>query len=89
MKAPAVLSAWVYGIAGVILMILALNYWNSGIGIHVDGDMHTFIINVLGAVGLAMVLTVYFIYKWVLKLQRKKHAAQILQLAEKLTKDCP
>ncbi len=86
-KDPAVLAAYLQGIIGVAAMGLSVHYLYCGIdwaAIFVDYSMYLFIINGLGAAGLILALTSFFTYKWVLNIQRKRHASQILQLTKKL-----
>ena len=85
-KRPANLFAWLYGSLGAVIMgagmSLVMTELAATLGL-ADGMLPGILI---GTAGLVIVLTTYPIYKKLLCGRKKKYAAQILSLSEKLLK---
>ena len=85
-KKPGKVFGFVYGSIGAIVMGSGMSLVMTDIGT-VLGLTETLVPGIaVGALGLAMVLTTYPIYKRILDSRRKKYASQILELSDKITK---
>lgn len=75
---PVYVFSYAYGIAGFILLVigafLAIN----------DIQTPSLLGVVIGLIGLAMVCSTYTIYKGIVKVRRAKHAAEVLDLCNKI-----
>lgn len=83
-KKPVNVLSYVYGCISAIIMGTGMSLVMTDIGaaIGIANGMVPGI--VIGVVGLAMALTTYPIYKKMLSGRKKKYAAQILSLSEKI-----
>ena len=83
-KTPATIFASVYGSLSAIIMGAGMSLVMTDIGAILgltDGLVPGIVI---GVIGMVLVLTTYPIYKKILAARKKKYAAQILELSEKL-----
>ena len=83
-KKPANIFAYTYGAFGAIVMGAGMSLVMTDLGsiLGLENAMVPGI--VIGVVGMALALTTYPIYKKILEGRKKKYAAQILALSEKL-----
>ncbi len=83
-KKPANFFAYTYGSASAIIMGAGMSLVMTDLGsiLGLENSMAPGI--VIGVVGMALALTTYPIYKKILAGRKKKYAAQILTLSEKL-----
>jgi len=85
-KKPARVFGGIYGSLGAIIMGCGMSLLMTDIGA-ILGITETLIPGVaVGAVGFIMTLTTYPIYKRILTSRKKKYAAQILELSERVMK---
>ena len=85
-KRPANVFAYIYGSIGAIVMGAGMSLVMTEIGA-ILGLASTMIPGIaVGVVGMAMVLSTYPIYKAILSSRKKKYAAEILALSEKILK---
>lgn len=85
-KRPANVFAWVYGCTGAIIMGAGMSLVMSDIGAML-GMTETLIPGILlGLAGIAMGCTTYPIYKKILTSRKKKYAARIMELSERVMK---
>ena len=85
-KRPANVFAYIYGSIGAIVMGAGMSLVMTEIGA-ILGLASTMIPGIaVGIVGMAMVLSTYPIYKAILSSRKKKYAAEILALSEKILK---
>ena len=83
-KRPANVFAYVFGSISAIVMGAGMSLVMTDIGATL-GMENTMIPGiVIGVVGLGMALLTYPIYKGILNSRKKKHAAEILQLSDKI-----
>ena len=83
-RKPANIFAYTYGALGAIVMGAGMSLVMTDLGsiLGLENAMVPGI--VIGVVGMALALTTYPIYKKILEARKKKYAAQILALSEKL-----
>ena len=85
-KKPANIFGYVYGSIGAIVMGAGMSLVMTDIGA-VLGMTETVIPGIaVGIAGMVMVLTTYPIYKKILSSRKKKYAAQIMELSERVMK---
>ena len=85
-KRPARVFGFTYGSLGVIVMGAGMSLIMTDIG-SMLGMTETLIPGIaVGVAGLAVVLTTYPIYKKILSSRKKKYAARIMELSERITK---
>lgn len=83
-KRPANVFAYTYGSVSAIVMGAGMSLVMTDIGATI-GLANAMVPGIaIGVVGLGMALTTYPIYKKMLAGRRKKYAAQILELSEKI-----
>ena len=83
-KKPANVFAYTYGSLSAIIMGSGMSLVMTDIGAIIGLTSAMVPGIVIGVVGLAMALTTYPIYKKLLVSRKKKYAAHILELSEKL-----
>lgn len=83
-RKPANIFAYTYGALGAIVMGAGMSLVMTDLGsiLGLENAMVPGI--VIGVVGMALALTTYPIYKRILEGRKKKYAAQILALSEKI-----
>ena len=85
-KKPARVFGYTWGSIGAIVMGAGMSLVMTDIGAML-GMTDTMVPGILlGLVGMAMVLITYPVYKKILSSRKKKHAAQILELSDRITK---
>ena len=85
-KKPANVFGYVYGSIGAIVMGAGMSLVMTDIG-SVLGMTETLIPGIaVGVAGMVMALTTYPIYKKILSSRKKKYAAQIMELSERVMK---
>jgi hypothetical protein len=85
-KKPANVFGCVYGSIGAIVMGAGMSLVMTDIG-SVLGMTETLIPGIaVGVAGMVMALTTYPIYKKILSSRKKKYAAQIMELSERVMK---
>ena len=85
-KKPANVFGCVYGSIGAIVMGSGMSLVMTDIG-SVLGMTETLIPGIaVGVVGMVMALTTYPIYKKILNSRKKKYAAKIMELSDRITK---
>lgn len=85
-KKPANIFGYVYGSIGAIVMGAGMSLVMTDIGA-VLGMTETLIPGIaVGVAGMVMALTTYPIYKKILSSRKKKYAAQIMELSERVMK---
>lgn len=85
-KKPALVFGITYGSIGAIVMGAGMSLVMTNIGT-VLGMTQTLVPGILvGTVGLVMALTTYPIYKKILNSRKKKYAAQIMELSDRIMK---
>lgn len=85
-KKPANVFGCVYGSIGAIVMGAGMSLVMTDIGA-VLGMTETLIPGIaVGVAGMVMALTTYPIYKKILSSRKKKYAAQIMELSERVMK---
>ena len=85
-KKPANVFGYVYGSIGAIVMGSGMSLVMTDIG-SVLGMTETLIPGIaVGVVGMVMALTTYPIYKKILNSRKKKYAAKIMELSDRITK---
>lgn len=77
-KRPAEIFAYIYGVAGVLVLGVGMC-----ICLGVIGDIFPLGV-VLGVAGIAMMVSTYFIYKGIFGRTKKKHAEEILRLSREM-----
>ena len=83
-KKPSNIFAYIYGSVGAIVMGAGMSLVMTEIGA-ILGLATTMVPGIaVGVVGLAMALTTYPIYKKMLNRRKKKYAAEILALSERI-----
>ena len=83
-KRPANVFGYTYGSVSAIVMGAGMSLVMTDIGTVLDMTKTLVPGIAVGAAGLSLVLTTYPIYKKILAARKKKYAAQILELSEKL-----
>ena len=85
-KKPANVFGYVYGSIGAIVMGSGMSLVMTDIGT-ILGMTETLIPGIaVGVVGMVMALTTYSIYKKILNSRKKKYAARIMELSDRITK---
>ena len=85
-KKPANVFGYVYGSIGAIVMGAGMSLVMTDIGTML-GMTETLIPGIaVGVVGMVMALTTYPIYKKILNSRKKKYAARIMELSDRITK---
>ena len=85
-KKPANVFGYVYGSIGTVIMGAGMSLVMTDIGT-VLGMTETLIPGIaVGVVGMVMALTTYPIYKKILNSRKKKYAARIMELSDRITK---
>ena len=85
-KNPANVFGYVYGSIGAIVMGGGMSLVMTDIGT-ILGMTETLIPGIaVGVVGMVMALTTYPIYKKILNSRKKKYAARIMELSDRITK---
>ena len=85
-KKPANVFGYVYGSIGAIVMGSGMSLVMTDIGT-ILGMTETIIPGIaVGVVGMVMALTTYPIYKKILNSRKKKYAARIMELSDRITK---
>ena len=85
-KKPANVFGYVYGSIGAIVMGAGMSLVMTDIGTML-GMTETLIPGIaVGVVGMGMALTTYPIYKKILNSRKKKYAAKIMELSDRITK---
>ena len=85
-KKPANVFGYTYGTIGTIVMGAGMSLVMTDIGALL-GMAETLVPGIaVGLVGMAMVLSTYPIYKKILNSRKKKYAAQILELSDRIKK---
>ena len=85
-KKPANVFGYVYGSIGAIVMGSGMSLVMTDIGT-ILGMTETLIPGIaVGVVGMVMALTTYPIYKKILNSRKKKYAAKIMELSDRITK---
>ena len=85
-KKPANVFGYVYGSIGAIVMGSGMSLVMTDIGTML-GMTETLIPGIaVGVVGMVMALTTYPIYKKILNSRKKKYAAKIMELSDRITK---
>ena len=85
-KKPANVFGYLYGSIGAIVMGSGMSLVMTNIGT-VLGMTETLIPGIaVGVVGMVMALTTYPIYKKILNSRKKKYAARIMELSDRITK---
>ena len=83
-KRPANAFAYTYGSVGAIIMGAGMSLVMTDIGV-IIGLASTMVPGIaVGVAGLVMALTTYPIYKRLLNSRRKKYAAQIMALSDRI-----
>ena len=83
-KRPANVFGYTYGSVGAIVMGTGMSLVMTDIGAMV-GMASAMVPGIaIGVVGMAMALSTYPIYKRLLRARKKKYAAEILKLSEKI-----
>ena len=83
-KRPANAFAYTYGSMGAIIMGAGMSLVMTDIGV-IIGLASTMVPGIaVGVAGLVMALTTYPIYKRLLNSRRKKYAAQIMALSDRI-----
>ena len=83
-KRPANAFAYTYGSVGAIIMGAGMSLVMTDIGV-IIGLASTMVPGIaVGVAGLVMALTAYPIYKRLLNSRRKKYAAQIMALSDRI-----
>lgn len=86
-KRPANVFGYTYGSIGCIVMGAGMSLIMTEIGAML-GMTQTMVPGIVtGVVGLAMVLTTWPIYKRILASRKKKFAAQIMELSDRIMKN--
>ena len=85
-KKPANVFGYVYGSIGTVIMGAGMSLVMTDIGTML-GMTETLIPGIaVGVVGMVMALTTYPIYKKILNSRKKKYAAKIMELSDRITK---
>ena len=85
-KKPANVFGYVYGSIGTVIMGAGMSLVMTDIGT-ILGMTETLIPGIaVGVVGMGMALTTYPIYKKILNSRKKKYAAKIMELSDRITK---
>ena len=85
-KKPANVFGYVYGSIGAIVMGSGMSLVMTDIGTML-GMTEALIPGIaVGVVGMVMALTTYPIYKKILNSRKKKYAARIMELSDRITK---
>ena len=85
-KKPANVFGYVYGSIGTVIMGSGMSLVLTDIGTML-GMTETLIPGIaVGVVGMVMALTTYPIYKKILNSRKKKYAARIMELSDRITK---
>ena len=85
-KKPANVFGYVYGSIGTVIMGAGMSLVMTDIGT-ILGMTETLIPGIaVGVVGMVMALTTYPIYKKILNSRKKKYAAKIMELSDRITK---
>ena len=85
-KKPANVFGYTYGSIGAIVMGAGMSLVMTDIGALL-GMAETLVPGIaVGLVGMAMALSTYPIYKKILNSRKKKYAAQILELSDRIKK---
>ena len=85
-KKPANVFGYVYGSIGTVIMGAGMSLVMTDIGTML-GMTETLIPGIaVGVVGMVMALTTYPIYKKILNSRKKKYAARIMELSDRITK---
>ena len=86
-KKPAKVFAYTYGSVSAIVMGSGMSLVMTEIG-QILSLAHPMVIGIIiGIAGMGMALTTYPIYKKLLSSRKKKYAARILALSEKIMKE--
>ena len=86
-KKPANVFGYTYGILGAIVMGAGMSLVMTDIGAMI-GLTATMVPGIaIGIAGMGMVLTTYPIYKKILNSRKKKYAAQIMELSDRLIQE--
>ena len=86
-KRPANVFAYTYGSLGAIVMGAGMSLVMTEIGAMLGLASTMAVGIVIGVVGMAMAISTYPIYKRLLNNRKKKYAAQILALSEKIAQN--
>jgi hypothetical protein len=85
-KKPAAVFAYIYGAASAIIMGAGMSLVMTDIGAMI-GMTNPMVPGVIvGVVGMGMALSTYPIYKKILNSRKKKYAAEIVALSDKIMK---
>jgi hypothetical protein len=85
-KKPAAVFAYIYGAASAIIMGAGMSLVMTEIG-QILGMTNPMVPGVIvGVVGMGMALSTYPIYKKILNSRKKKYAAEIVALSDKIMK---
>lgn len=85
-KRPANVFGYTYGSIGAIVMGAGMSLVMTDIGAMI-GMTNTMVPGIaVGIVGMGMALTTYPIYKRILTSRKKKYAAQIMELSDRITR---
>ena len=85
-KKPATVFGYTYGSLGAIVMGAGMSLVMTDIG-SILGLTKTLVPGIaIGIVGMGMVLSAYPIYKKILTSRKKKYAAKIIELSDRLMK---
>ena len=85
-KKPANVFGYVYGSIGTVIMGAGMSLVMTDIGTML-GMTEALIPGIaVGVVGMVMALTTYPIYKKILNSRKKKYAARIMELSDRITK---
>ena len=85
-KKPANVFGYTYGSVGTVIMGAGMSLVMTDIGAML-GMTNTLIPGIIiGILGMAMALTTYPIYKRILNSRKKKYAAKIMEMSDRITK---
>ncbi len=84
-KKPANVFAYTYGSLSAIVMGAGMSLVMTDIGVMIGLGTAMVPGIVIGVVGMGLALTTYPIYKKMLAARRKKYAAKIIELSDKIT----
>ena len=84
-KKPANVFAYTYGSLSAIVMGAGMSLVMTDIGVMIGLGAAMVPGIVIGVVGMGLALTTYPIYKKMLAARRKKYAAKIIELSDKIT----
>lgn len=85
-KKPAAVLAYIYGAASAIIMGAGMSLVMTDIGAMIGLTAIMVPGVIVGVVGMGMALSTYPIYKKILNSRKKKYAAEIVALSDKIMK---